>query len=73
MALAPGAGSPRRNSADPIYIHIRAHMSAFKRVRRLEFAELPKTISGKIRPSICAGASERHGAGASPTAAPGNP
>jgi acetyl-CoA synthetase len=24
-------------------------MSAFKRVRRLEFATLPKTLSGKIR------------------------
>jgi len=28
---------------------LRAHLSLFKRVRRLEFAELPKTISGKIR------------------------
>jgi acetyl-CoA synthetase len=28
---------------------LRAHLAPFKRVRRLEFAELPKTISGKIR------------------------
>ena len=27
----------------------RATLAPFKRVRRLEFAELPKTISGKIR------------------------
>ena len=29
--------------------HIAATLASFKRVRRLEFAELPKTISGKIR------------------------
>jgi acetyl-CoA synthetase len=28
---------------------MRAQCSPFKRVRRLEFAELPKTVSGKIR------------------------
>ena len=27
----------------------REHLAPYKRVRRLEFAELPKTISGKIR------------------------
>ena len=27
----------------------RDHLAPYKRVRRLEFAELPKTISGKIR------------------------
>jgi acetyl-CoA synthetase len=29
--------------------YARANLAPFKRVRRLEFAELPKTISGKIR------------------------
>ena len=28
---------------------MRARVSPYKRIRRLEFAELPKTISGKIR------------------------
>ena len=27
----------------------RARLAPYKRIRRLEFAELPKTISGKIR------------------------
>ncbi len=38
-----------RETALSIFRHLRAHLSPFKRVRRLEFAELPKTISGKIR------------------------
>ncbi len=28
---------------------LRGRLSPFKRVRRIEFAQLPKTISGKIR------------------------
>jgi len=28
---------------------VRARLSPFKRVRRLEFTDLPKTISGEIR------------------------
>ena len=28
---------------------MRERLSAYKRVRRIEFAELPKTVSGKIR------------------------
>ncbi len=32
-----------------IFQHLRARLAPFKRVRRLEFQELPKTISGKIR------------------------
>ena len=27
----------------------REHLAGYKRIRRIEFAELPKTISGKIR------------------------
>jgi acetyl-CoA synthetase len=41
--------SPDRATALSIFQHLRATLAPFKRVRRLEFAELPKTISGKIR------------------------
>jgi acetyl-CoA synthetase len=48
IALAAG-WLPTAETARAIYGHVRAHLSPFKRVRRIEFAELPKTISGKIR------------------------
>jgi acetyl-CoA synthetase len=48
LALAPGQ-APDRATALSIFRHCRASLAPFKRVRRLEFAELPKTISGKIR------------------------
>jgi acetyl-CoA synthetase len=48
IALAPGQ-SPDRATALSIFQHVRRVLAPFKRVRRLEFAELPKTISGKIR------------------------
>jgi acetyl-CoA synthetase len=48
IALAPGR-RPDRDTALAIFEHVRAHLAPFKRVRRLEFADLPKTISGKIR------------------------
>jgi len=41
--------APDRDTALSIFRHLREHLSPFKRVRRLEFADLPKTISGKIR------------------------
>jgi acetyl-CoA synthetase len=41
--------APDRDTALSIFRHLRDHLAPFKRVRRLEFAELPKTISGKIR------------------------
>jgi acetyl-CoA synthetase len=40
---------PDRDTALSIFRHVRQHLAPYKRVRRLEFAELPKTISGKIR------------------------
>jgi len=44
------AGVPRdRATALSIFQHIRDRLAPFKRVRRLEFGNLPKTISGKIR------------------------
>ncbi|HEY0420894.1 MAG TPA: AMP-dependent synthetase, partial [Acetobacteraceae bacterium] len=48
VALAGGA-LPDRETALSVFRHLRARLSPYKRVRRLEFAELPKTISGKIR------------------------
>jgi acetyl-CoA synthetase len=48
IALAPGH-RPDRDTALAIFRHLRAGLAPFKRVRRIEFAELPKTISGKIR------------------------
>jgi acetyl-CoA synthetase len=40
---------PSRELAGDILRHTRENLSPYKRIRRLEFAELPKTISGKIR------------------------
>jgi len=41
--------APDAGTALSIFSHLRARLSPYKRVRRLEFSELPKTISGKIR------------------------
>ncbi len=41
--------APDRQTALSIFRHVRETLAPFKRVRRLEFADLPKTISGKIR------------------------
>ena len=48
VALAQGHG-PTRETAAAIFKHMRGRLSAYKLVRRLEFYELPKTVSGKIR------------------------
>ena len=48
VALAPGAVADA-DTARSILAHARAVLGPFKRVRRIEFYELPKTISGKIR------------------------
>jgi len=48
IVLAPGH-EPSRETALAILSHARAHLAPWQRVRRIEFAELPKTISGKIR------------------------
>ncbi|WP_242359941.1 AMP-binding protein [Anaeromyxobacter sp. SG17] len=40
---------PSRELALSIFQHIRKVLAPYKRVRRLEIADLPKTISGKIR------------------------
>jgi acetyl-CoA synthetase len=48
IALAAGF-EPSAATAASIFVHVRQRLSAYKRVRRIEFAELPKTVSGKIR------------------------
>ena len=48
ILLVQGA-EPDAATARSIFAHLRARLAPYKRVKRLEFAELPKTISGKIR------------------------
>jgi acetyl-CoA synthetase len=36
-------------TAEAIFAYAKEHMPPYARIRRLEFADLPKTISGKIR------------------------
>ena len=48
VALAEGF-APDAATAASIFAHLRERLAPYKRVKRLEFAELPKTISGKIR------------------------
>jgi acetyl-CoA synthetase len=40
---------PDAATAEAIFAFAREHMPPYARIRRLEFADLPKTISGKIR------------------------
>lgn len=48
VALVDGH-TPNRELAGDILRHCRANLSPYKRIRRLQFGALPKTISGKIR------------------------
>lgn len=48
VVLAPGV-APSRQTAVSILSFVRERTSPYKRIRRIEFADLPKTISGKIR------------------------
>ncbi|MGE0224812.1 MAG: AMP-binding protein [Acetobacteraceae bacterium] len=48
IALAVGH-EPDRNTALSIFQHSRKRLAAYKRIRRIAFADLPKTVSGKIR------------------------
>lgn len=48
IVLAQGF-TPSARTAQSIFEFIRQHSSPYKRIRRIEFAELPKTVSGKIR------------------------
>jgi acetyl-CoA synthetase len=48
VVLAAGH-APDAGTAASILAYCREHLAPYKRIRRIEFAELPKTISGKIR------------------------
>jgi acetyl-CoA synthetase len=48
VVLADG-WTPDASTARAIFAHSRAALAPFKRIRRLQFGDLPKTISGKIR------------------------
>lgn len=48
VALANGY-EPNAETAEAILKHCRDGLAPYKRIRRLEFYELPKTVSGKIR------------------------
>jgi len=64
VVLAPGF-SPTAETAESILAYARKNLAPYKRVRRIEFAELPKTISGKIRRVELRGREQEvHGAGA---------
>ncbi|MQA85004.1 MAG: AMP-binding protein [Streptosporangiales bacterium] len=63
-----GGTEPGKETALAILRHAREHLAPYKRVRRIEFAELPKTISGKIRRVELRGReNELHGVGADTT------
>lgn len=61
VRLSAQAPENHREAAREVFAHSRARLSAYQRVRRLEFVdELPKTISGKIRRvELCAAESAR--------------
>jgi acetyl-CoA synthetase len=62
ILLAPGV-QPSRETALALFRFTRERLAPYKRVRRLEFADLPKTISGKIRRVQLRGVEEeRHAA-----------
>ncbi|QGV77842.1 AMP-binding protein [Streptomyces ficellus] len=48
VVLAEG-WEPGPDTAKALFAHSRAVLAPYKRVRRIEFADLPKTVSGKIR------------------------
>jgi acetyl-CoA synthetase len=66
VVLAAGH-QPGPELAEEILRYCREHLAPFKRIRRLEFADLPKTISGKIRRVELRHSEElRHGSGPLP-------
>lgn len=75
IALKPGI-QPSRDVALQIFRFVRTRLAPYKRIRRLEFSDLPKTISGKIRrvqlralessPPPQAGTSDAHGSSVRP-------
>lgn len=55
--------APDAETARSILAHVRSRVSPYKRIRRIEFAALPKTISGKIRRVELRKSEEERGAG----------
>lgn len=49
FVILAGGHEPSRELAKDILAFTRERLAPFKRIRRLEFSDLPKTISGKIR------------------------
>src|SRR6188472_3614619 len=49
FVLLAGGREPDEALARSILEHCRGRLAPYKRIRRIEFADLPKTISGKIR------------------------
>ncbi|WP_461635825.1 AMP-binding protein [Glutamicibacter soli] len=66
--VVPAAGyTAGAELAESILAYCREHLAPYKRIRRLEFAELPKTISGKIRRvELRRAEEERHRTGEAP-------
>jgi len=60
VVLAAGH-APDVETARAVLAHVKARVSPYKRVRRIEFAPLPKTISGKIRRAELRKAEEERG------------
>ncbi|WP_460467814.1 AMP-binding protein [Calidifontibacter terrae] len=59
-----GGREPSADLAKDIFAFTREHLAPYKRIRRLEFFDLPKTISGKIRRVELRGREEQlHGDG----------
>ncbi|MEV8094540.1 AMP-binding protein [Kitasatospora sp. NPDC085879] len=65
VVLAQGR-QPGPELAQDILRFTRERLSAYKRIRRLEFADLPKTISGKIRRVELRQHEEQHGEARNP-------
>ena len=53
--------TPSKELAGDILRHCREHLAPYKRIRRLQFGELPKTISGKIRRVELRASEQGHG------------
>jgi acetyl-CoA synthetase len=47
--IVAGGYAPNEDLARDLFGFIRTRLAPYKRIRRLEFSDLPKTISGKIR------------------------
>ncbi|MFF3573798.1 AMP-binding protein [Nocardia jiangxiensis] len=62
IALAAGY-EPTSDTARAILAHAREKLAPYQRIRRVEFSELPKTISGKIRRVDLRQREERAGTG----------